>query len=147
LGSIAKNKKARFNYTVEDTYEAGIILLGTEVKSCLNSNVDLSDGYVDIGEKSVVLKNVHIAKYENAGYADHAEKRDRVLLLNKNEILRLNKKIKEKGYTLIPLSMYFSKSHKIKVEVGLCKGKKLYDKREALKKKQMEMDVKREMKI
>ena len=144
---IAKNRKAYHNYTIETKHEAGIVLQGTEVKSCVSSKVDLSDGYIAFEGNRVVLKNIHIAKYANAGYADHEEKRDRFLLLNRHEIRKLKKAITEKGYTLIPLIMYFhSKTGKIKLEIGLCKGKKQFDKRETLKQRQQELDIKREAK-
>jgi len=146
---LTKNRKAFHNYFVEDTFETGIVLLGPEVKSCYQGNVDLSDGYVVINDNSVVLKNIHIDRYNNSGQVDtgYLEKRDRLLLLKKQEISKLNKKIAERGYTLIPLSMYIHpKTKKIKIELGLCKGKKLYDKRDTLKKKQIQKDIQRELK-
>ena len=144
---ISKNRKAFHNYFVEDDFEAGIVLMGSEVKSCYESNVDLSDGYITINDTTVILKNVFINRYFNAGINNHVEKRDRFLLLNRHEIKKMVKKISEKGYTLIPLSIYVhDKTKKIKVSIGVCKGKKQYDKRDDLKKKQIDRDIKREMK-
>lgn len=141
---LHKNKKASFEYFIEETFEAGIVLQGTEVKSCLKYSVDLSDGYVDIKDNRAILKNVYIAKFPNKGYADHEEKADRFLLLHSHEIKKLDKYHRIKGYSIIPVSMIYSTRNKIKVEIAICKGKKLHDKRETLKVKEMDRDKRRE---
>lgn len=131
---LYKNRKAYYNYFIDDKFEAGIVLLGSEVKSCKSGHIDLCDAYVTIDRGELILNNSFIALYHNAGYAKHVEKCKRKLLMHKIEILKLSQKINEKGYTLIPLSFYENKG-KIKVELGLCRGKHSYDKREALKEK------------
>lgn len=133
-----KNKKAYFNYFVEDNIEAGIVLTGTEIKSVRSGEVNIKDSYIRIKEDEVYIVNMYIAKYENGNIFNHDEYRERKLLLHKKEIKKIKKRISEDSYTLIPLSVYL-KNSKAKVSVGICKGKKLYDKREAIKEK----DIKR----
>lgn len=137
---VAKNSKAYHDYFIEDKYEAGIELAGTEVKSIRLGHVNLKDSFcvVKDGEMSVI--GMHISPYEKGNIFNKDPMRQRRLLMHKREILRLFAKIKQDGYTLVPLSLYF-KGPRVKVEIGLCKGKKLYDKREAAAKK----DAKREM--
>ena len=144
---IAKNSKAFHDYFVEDRYEAGIELAGTEVKSIragtLNirmGNVNLKDSFCTIKDGQMTLNGMHVSPYEKGNIFNREPRRPRRLLMHKREILRLFAKIKQDGYTLVPLSLYF-KGPRVKVEIGLCKGKKLYDKREAAAKK----DAKREM--
>ena len=132
------NKKARFEYFIEDEIEAGIALVGTEIKSVRKGSVDLKDSFVHIKNNEVFLINTYIAQYTEANQFNHDERRSRKLLLHKKEIKKLQEKVKMEGYTLIPLKMYFVKNH-VKVLVGVCKGKKLYDKRETIK----ERDLKR----
>ena len=134
----AINKKARFDYFVEDEIEAGIALVGTEIKSVRKGSVDLKDSFVHIKNGEVFLINTYIAHYSEANQFNHDERRTRKLLLHKKEIKKLSDKTKIEGYTLIPLKMYFVKNH-VKVLIGVCRGKKLYDKRETIK----ERDLKR----
>ena len=134
------NKKARFDYFIEDEIEAGIALVGTEIKSVRKGSVDLKDSFVHIKNNEVYLINTYIAQYTEANQFNHDERRSRKLLLHKKEIKKLQDKVKIEGYTLVPLKMYFVKNH-VKVLIGVCKGKKLYDKRDDLAKK----DAKRSM--
>lgn len=143
---ICTNRKAFHDYFIFEKYEAGISLTASEVKSCIEEcGVNLTDAYISIDKNRLVLNNSFIAKYFNAFTWNHEERAKRYLLMHKREILRLNQKIKTKGYTLIPLSLYIN-NNKIKVEVGLCKGKKSYDKREALKEKQDKIEMIRKIK-
>ena len=139
---IAKNPTARHNYFVEDTLEAGIVLSGTEIKSIRNGKVNIKDAYASIKGGEIFVHNMHISPYEQGNIYNKDPLRDRKLLLNKREILKLMGQIKQKNYTLIPISLYF-KNSKVKVELGICKGKKLYDKREEIAKKDAEMYMKR----
>ena len=132
------NKKARFDYFVEEEIEAGIALVGTEIKSVRKGSVDLKDSFVHIKNNEVFLINTYISQYTEANQFNHDERRSRKLLLHKKEIKKLQDKVKIEGYTLVPLKMYFVKNH-VKVLIGVCKGKKLYDKRETIK----ERDLKR----
>ncbi|WP_028828400.1 SsrA-binding protein SmpB [Proteocatella sphenisci] len=142
---VAKNKKARFNYEIIETYEAGIELKGTEVKSIRMSKVNISDGYVSIDNAEVYLKQVHISPYEQGNIFNVDPLRVRKLLLHKSEIANLIGETTQKGYTIVPLKIYLKRG-KVKVEIGLAKGKKLYDKRESLAKKDAERRLQREMK-
>ena len=139
---ICQNKKARHNYSIEDTYEAGIALMGTEVKSLREGRANLGDSYGKIKNGEVYLVDAHISPYTFGNRFNHDPLRTRKLLLHKKEIRRLIGKVQEKGFTLIPLRLYFSDG-KAKVELGLGKGKKLFDKRETLKRKTMERDMER----
>ena len=139
---ICQNKKAWFNYFIEDRFEAGIVLLGTEVKSLRDGKASLGDSYAKIKEGEIFLVDAHINPYSHANRFNHDPLRPRKLLLHKNEIRRLIGKVQEKGLTLIPLRIYFSNG-KAKVELGLAKGKKLFDKRETLKRKAVERDMER----
>lgn len=134
-----KNKKAYFDYTVLDSIEAGISLVGTEIKSIRKGSVDLKDTFITIKNNEAFILNMYIAKYEEGNIFNHDERRTRKLLLHKSEIKKLKEKVSTEGLTLIPLKLYFKKSY-VKVLVGLCKGKKLYDKRASIK----ERDLKRE---
>lgn len=143
---IQDNKYARFEYYVENTYEAGISLDGGEVKSIRAGNVNLKDSFCLIANGEVFIKNMHIAVYDKAGSFNVKDsKRDRRLLLHKSEINRLIGKVNEKGYTLVPLKIYF-KDSLIKVEIGLCKGKHTYDKKQVIKDRDLERNAKREIK-
>lgn len=137
---IAQNKKARFNYAVEDTYECGIALEGTEVKSVKAGNISFPDAFAEITDGEVWMRNVHIAEYPFSSVFNHNPDRKKKLLLHKEEIKRIRRKVEEKGYTLIPLDFYL-KNGRVKVTLGVCKGKKLFDKRADIK----ERDVKREI--
>jgi len=139
---ICQNKKAWHNYFIEDTYEAGISLLGSEVKSLREGKVNLGDSYGDIKRGEIFLVDAHISPYPQANRLNHDPLRTRKLLLHKREIQRLIGKVQERGFTLIPLRLYFSNG-KVKVELGLAKGKKLFDKRETLKRKTMEREMER----
>ena len=141
---IAKNPVAKHDYTIVDTYEAGIVLTGTEIKSIRSGKVNLKDSYASIDNGEVYIHSMHISPYEQGNIFNKDPLRDRKLLLNKREINKLVGLIKQQGYTLVPISLYFSESF-VKVELGICKGKKLYDKREDLKKKDQEMYMKQHM--
>ncbi|WP_020588863.1 SsrA-binding protein SmpB [Desulfobacter curvatus] len=142
---IATNKKARHNYHIDDEYEAGIVLVGSEVKAIREGRVSFKDSYADIKRGEVFLRQLHISPYTFAYNANHDAMRTRKLLLHSHEIKKLVGKIKEQGYTLVPLKIYF-KNDKIKVLIGLGKGKKLYDKREAIKQRDVKRDMDRERK-
>jgi SsrA-binding protein len=137
---IAENRKARHDYFIEETFEAGIALTGTEVKSLRAGKVNLKDSYAQVINGEMILQQVHISPYEQGNRYNVDPLRDRKLLMHKKEILRLFGKVRQEGLTLVPLKFYFSKG-KVKVELALCKGKKLYDKRDAA----AEKDAKREM--
>jgi SsrA-binding protein len=141
---IARNKKARHEYTIEDTYEAGIVLTGTEVKSLREGRASLVDGYAVIMDGEVWLQAVHIAEYTQGTWTNHTPRRKRKLLLNRAEINKLIGKTKESGLTLIPLELYF-KDGKVKVEIGLARGKKTYDKRQTLIERQGKREAERAM--
>ena len=134
-----KNKKAYFDYTILEEIEAGISLVGTEIKSVRKGSVDLKDSFITIKNNEAFLLNMYIAKYEEGNIFNHDERRTRKLLLHKKEIKKIKEKVSTEGLTLIPLKLYFKKNH-VKVLVGVCKGKKLYDKRASIK----ERDLKRE---
>ncbi len=142
---IAKNPTARHNYAIENTLEAGIVLTGTEIKSIRNGKVNLKDTYVNIKNGEVFLYGMHISPYEFGNIFNKDPLRTRKLLLNKREIDKLYGMIKQKGISLVPISMYM-KGNKVKIEVGIGKGKKLYDKREDMAKKDAEMKIKRALK-
>ncbi|MCJ7746566.1 MAG: SsrA-binding protein SmpB [Desulfobacterales bacterium] len=139
---ICQNKKAWHNYFIEDKYQAGISLLGTEVKSLREGKANLGDSYGKIKDGEIFLVDAHISPYTHGNRFNSDPLRTRKLLLHKKEIRRLIGKIQEKGFTLIPLRLYFSNG-KAKVEMGLAKGKKLFDKRETIKRKTMERDMER----
>ena len=139
---IAVNRKARHDYFVIDTYEAGIALYGTEVKSLRAGAVNLKDSYCTVRGGEVFVSGMHISPYEQGNIFNKDPLRDKKLLLHKREILKLIGLVAREGYTLIPLSLYFSRSH-VKVEVGLCKGKKLYDKRDSEAKRSADRDIER----
>ena len=139
---VARNRRARHDYEVLDTFEAGIALLGPEVKSLRNGKASLTDGYALIRRGEVFLANVHIGPYDKAWRENVEPRRERKLLLHRAEISRLTSKLAERGLTLIPLQLYF-KNGRAKVEVGLCRGKRRYDKREAIRKREMDRDLQR----
>ena len=136
---VAQNRKARHDYHVEDTWEAGLVLVGTEVKSLRQGRATLVDGFAEVDAHEVWLHGVHIPEYTQGTWTNHSARRRRKLLLNKSEIAKIERKIGDKGYTLIPLSLYF-KDGRAKVEIGLAKGKKSYDKRHALADRQAERE-------
>lgn len=138
----AQNKKARHDYFVVETYEAGIVLSGTEVKSVRAGTVNMKDSYCYIEDGEIYVTGVHISPYEKGNIFNRDPLRVRKLLMHKKEILKLFMKVGKEGYTIVPLSMYFSGKN-VKVEIGLCKGKKLYDKRETEAKKAEARDIDR----
>ena len=144
IKNIAKNSTAKHNYTIIDTLEAGIVLTGTEIKSIRNGKVNLKDSYAEIKNGEVFICSMHISPYEQGNIFNKDPMRNRKLLLNKREIFRLTGLIKQKGYTLVPISLYFKNSI-VKVELGIGKGKKVYDKREDLKKKDSQMYIQRSL--
>ena len=135
------NRKAGFNFHVEYRYEAGIILQGTEVKSIRAGNVNISDAYCFMEGNELFIKNMHISEFKNAGYATHDPLRDRKLLLQEQELKKIHSRIREKGMTVFPLRLFENDRGLLKVEIGLGKGKKQFDKREDIK----ERDIKREL--
>jgi SsrA-binding protein len=141
---IASNRKARHDYEILDKYEAGIVLTGTEVKSLRAGRASLVDGYATIKDGEVWLEGIHIAEYAEGTWTNHAPRRIRKLLLNRMEINRLIGKIKEGGLTLVPLQMYFSDG-RAKVEIALARGKKAYDKRQDLAKRDANREISRQM--
>ena len=132
------NSKASHDYFIKDTYECGIELKGTEIKSIRKGNANINDSYARVKNNEIYLTNMYIAKYEEGNIFNHDERRERKLLLHKNEIIKINNEVETKRLTLIPLKIYF-KNGKAKLELGVCQGKKLYDKRESIK----ERDLKR----
>ena len=142
---IAENRKARHDYFIHETYEAGIALTGTEVKSLRQGKANLKDSFCRIEHGELLLLGMHISPYEQGNRFNHDPLRTRRLLMHKYEILKLFGKTKEKGYTLIPLNLYFKKG-KVKVTVALVSGKKLYDKRQTLAEKEAKRDIERRMK-
>ncbi len=137
-----KNKKAYFDYFILSEYECGIALVGTEIKALRNQSGDLKDSYAIIRNNEVYLLNMYIPKYDEGNIFNHDERRTRKLLLHKNEIKKLHKEVTEQGLTLIPLKVYL-KNNRVKVLLGLCKGKKLYDKRETIKKRDLDREARR----
>ena len=140
--NVCINRQARHNYFIEETYEAGLMLLGSEVKSLRDGKANLTDSYARIQKGEAFLVNAHVGHYPGANQFNHEPTRTRKLLLHAREIERLTGKTKERGLTLVPLRLYF-KNGKAKVELGLARGKKLYDKRETLRRKVVEREVER----
>jgi len=141
---VAKNRKAYHDYFIDEVYEAGIALVGTEVKSIRAGKVSLRDSYAEVRGGEVFLQNMHISPYDKGSLFNHDPKRPRRLLLHKREIRRLLGQTTQKGYTLIPLSLYFKRG-KVKVELALARGKKLYDKRHDIAKRDAEREIARAM--
>ena len=142
---ISKNRKAFHNFEIGDSFEAGIALLGTEVKALRAAKINMTDGWIDISDGQAWLKDTHIGHYDFGNRQNHDETRPRRLLLKKAEIARLNRSIAEKGFSVIPIKIYFKKSY-IKVEIALGKGKKLHDKRDSSKKKDAQREMARAVK-
>lgn len=141
---VASNRKARHDYLIEETYEAGLVLTGSEVKSLREGRASLVDGYAFIDGGEAWLDAVHIPEYVGGSWTNHAPRRKRKLLLHKAQILKIHSKIKEGGYTLVPLSLYFSDG-RAKVELAVAKGKKEYDKRQSLRERQDNREAQRAM--
>lgn len=142
---LAQNRKARHDYAIVDTIEAGIVLKGTEIKSIRAARINLKDGYATIRNGEIFLQNVHISPYEQGNVFNHDPVRTRKLLMHKKQIARLVGETKSNGYTLVPLKVYIKDGY-AKVLIGLAKGKKKYDKREDLKRKDQKREIAREMK-
>jgi SsrA-binding protein len=138
-----KNRQAFHEYFIDAKYDAGIILLGTEVKSLRQGKASFNDSYCIIHKGEVWLKSLHVAEYSHGTVNNHDPLRDRKLLLEKREIKKIEAKLKEKGYTLVPLRIFFNEKNLVKIEIGLARGKKLHDKRESIKKKDADREMKR----
>ena len=138
-----KNRKASFEYQFIANFIAGISLLGTEIKSIRNNKANISDAYCVFVDNELYVKNLHIAEYPNGGYLNHEPKRDRKLLLNRQELNKMLGKVTEKGNSIIPIRLFINEKGKAKVEIALAKGKKVYDKRESIKEKDQKRDMER----
>lgn len=141
-----RNRSAYHEYFIDAKYEAGMVLFGTEVKSIRDGKVSFNDSYCLVDKGEIWVKSLHIAEYSHGNINNHEAMRDRKLLLNKKEIKKIEGKLKEKGYTLIPLRIYFNEKALVKMEIGLAKGKKLHDKRDTLRQKDAEREMKRLLK-
>ena len=142
---IAQNKKAWHDYFIDEKYEAGIALFGTEVKSIRAGAVNLKDSYCSVKNGELFVLGMHISPYEKGNIFNREPRRERKLLMHKREIMKINGMLTQKGYTLVPLSLYFSGKN-VKVELGLCRGKKLYDKRDSIAAKEVNREIDRRMK-
>ena len=142
---IAQNKKAWHDYFVDEKYEAGIALFGTEVKSVRMGQVNLKDSYCSVKDGELFVLGMHISPYEKGNIFNREPRRERKLLMHKREIMKINGMLTQKGYTLVPLSLYFSGKN-VKVELGLCRGKKLYGKRDSIAAKEVNREIDRKMK-
>jgi SsrA-binding protein len=142
---LAENRKAYHDYEILETYEAGLVLVGTEVKAIREGRVNLRDSYARVERGEVWAFNVHISPYSHRGYVDHQPLRSRKLLLHKAEIRKIEKRIEEKGLTVVPLRVFFNDRGFAKVELGICRGKQVHDKRAAVKKRETEREIRREM--
>ena len=138
-----KNRKASHEYEFIDKYVAGIVLKGTEIKSIRDSKVSMSDAHCVFIKNELILKNLHISEYFNGGYINHEPKRERKLLLNKQEISKIHSKVKSKGVTIVPTRLFINETGRAKIEIAVSKGKKLFDKRESLKEKDNKRDLDR----
>lgn len=143
---ITVNRRAHKDYGILKNFEAGLVLTGSEVKSCRNGNVDLKESYIGIREGEAFMFNSHIAEYKNSSYNNHEPKRKRKLLLHRKEIRKIDKQIKTKGVTIIPLKMYFSDKGKVKVEIAIAKGKREYEKKQTIKNRDIKRDMQRQLK-
>ena len=141
---IAQNKKARYDYAIEDTYEAGLVLTGTEVKALRAGRASLVDGYAEIVDGEMWLQNAHIPEYTQGTWNNHAPRRKRKLLLHRHEIDKMERRVNERGLTIVPLSLYF-KDGRAKVEVALARGKRAYDKRQSIAKRDAQREATREL--
>jgi SsrA-binding protein len=141
-----KNRSAYYEYSIEDKWDAGIVLTGTEVKSLRDGKANFTDAYCFLQRGEMWVKNLHIAEYSYGTYANHLPVRDRKLLLHKRELKKIENRLKDKGYTIVPLRIFFSESGKAKMQIGLARGKKLHDKRASIREKEMQREVKRYLK-
>jgi SsrA-binding protein len=142
-----KNRKATFEYELIERFVAGMQLVGTEIKSIRNGKANLTDSYCQFSSGELLVKNLHISEYEMGTCNNHIAKRDRKLLLNRKELLKLEKKVKESGFTIVPVKLFVNENGLAKLEIALAKGKKIYDKRETLKEKDSKRDMDRMMKF
>ena len=140
MGIIVRNRKARHEYHILNKFEAGIVLQGSEVKAMREGKANIKEAYIRFSKNELYIIGMHVGDYSNAGYTSHSAVHDRKLLMHRNELIKIKKSIEEKGKTLIPLSLYF-KNNRVKVEFGLAKGKKMFDKR----KTKMDQDIKRQL--
>ncbi len=147
LNVTIKNKKASFEYEFIDTYEAGLQLMGTEIKSIRDSKASIKEGYCVFKKGELYIKNIHISEYKEGSYNNHEPKRDRKLLLHKRELEKLSKKKNDVGLTIIPVKMYINSRGLAKIQIALAKGKKMYDKRESLKAKDDKRYMDRALKV
>ena len=138
--TVTVNRRARKDYSILKTYEAGMVLTGSEVKSIRQGNVNLKDSYVAIRNGEAFLVNAHVAEYRNSGYLNHDPERQRKLLLHRQEIKKIDKQVKGKGSTVIPLKMYFNPRGRIKLEIAIAKGKREYEKKQAIKERDIRRD-------
>lgn len=141
-----KNRSASYEYFIEDKFDAGMVLTGTEVKAIRDGRVSFNDSYCLIDRGELYVKALHISPYEFGSYANHNPTRERKLLLKKKELEKIIQKLKEKGYTIVPLSIYFNERGYAKMKIGLGKGKKLHDKRESIKERESQREIKRYVK-
>jgi SsrA-binding protein len=146
MKNITVNKKALHEYEIIERFEAGMVLRGSEVKSIREGKVNLKDAYVLIREREAFLINSHISAYSNASYNNHEPERERKLLMNRKEIKKVHKKVKERGFSLVALRMYFNNKGFVKVEIALAKGKRLWKKKQKIKERDIKRDVDRELK-
>jgi SsrA-binding protein len=144
--TVATNRKARHEYFIEETYEAGIVLTGTEIKSVRAGKVSLQEGFVMVRNNEAWLLNVHIAEYVQGNRFNHVEVRDRKLLLNRREIAALHEAATQRGFTIVPLRMYINERGRAKVEIGVARGKQFHDKRDTIAKRESERDLRRVLK-
>lgn len=143
--NITVNKKAFHNYEIIEKFEAGMVLVGSEVKSIREGKVNLKDSYVDMRSVEAFLVNAHIAAYSNASYNNHEPERERKLLLHRRELMKLDKKVKTRGFSIVPLRMYFNKKGRVKIEIAIAKGKREYEKKQKIKDRDIKRDVEREL--
>jgi SsrA-binding protein len=141
-----KNRSAFFEYYIDDTYDAGMVLTGTEVKALRDGKASFNDSYCIMDHGELFVKRLYIAEYDFGTYANHVPTRDRKLLLKKKEIKKLENRLKDKGYTIIPLKIFFNEKGLAKIKIGLAKGKKLHDKRASIKDRESEREIKRYLK-
>ena len=141
-----KNRKASFEYEFIQKYTAGIILVGTEIKSIRANKASISDAYCVIIDSEIIIKNLHISEYKYASFSNHEPKRERKLLLNKQEINKIKSRVQEKGFALVPIRLFINDKGIAKLEIAVAKGKKIYDKRESIKEKELRKDIDRRLK-
>lgn len=140
------NKRAGFEYHLIEKFEAGIVLTGSEIKSIRQGKINIGDAYCYFKDGELFIKNMHISPYENGGFSNHNPVRDRKLLLHKSELKKLHRSVKEDGFTIVPVKLYINQKGLAKIEIALAKGKKIYDKRESIKKRDIERELGRRFK-